>query len=40
MDRKPLEAPCGLDGFLGSLLEAFAFKDVEWRQCLELGRDS
>jgi hypothetical protein len=42
MGRKPLKAPCGLDGFVGCLLEAFAFKGFEWRQCLDLvnGHDS
>jgi hypothetical protein len=37
MGRKSPKAPCGVNGFLGSLLEAFAFKDVEGGQCLELG---
>jgi hypothetical protein len=36
MSRKSLKAPCGLDGFLGCLLEAFTFEDAEWRQSLEL----
>jgi len=32
--RKPIKAPCGLDGFLGCLLEALAFEELEWRQLL------